>query len=81
MILELYHDLRNLEFDPQKVKIDDYINLGKNIIFWIFIFNKGILIKFEQFLLGQLDNVHKIIDKHTLALCKFYQCMHTLLEW
>jgi hypothetical protein len=80
MILEFYHDLKNLEFDPQKVKIDDYISLGKKLICWIFILNKGILIKFEQFLLGQLDSVHKIIDKHTLALCKFCQCMHTLQE-
>ncbi len=32
MILQFYHDLRNLEFDPQKAKIDDYISLGKNII-------------------------------------------------
>jgi len=68
MILEFYHDLRDLEIDPQKVKIDDYINLGKNIICWIFILNQRTLIKFEQLLLGQLDSVHKIIDKHTLAL-------------
>jgi hypothetical protein len=27
-------------------------------------------------MLGHLDNIHKVTNKHIIALCKFYQHMH-----
>jgi len=59
-----------------KVSLD---RMGKELQsskYWIFILRKRIIVKLEQILLGQLDNIHEVTNKHIIALCKFHQHMH-----